>query len=122
MGADDLEQGSIVWAEVSDPNGHIKRRPLIILTATDEIVLDQPIVAVPISTRFPNPAPPNCVELPWQATGHPSTRLRRRSAAVCDWGPIELRSSQIESVQGFLPIRWMTQVLERVAQYRQTDE
>lgn len=106
-----LSQGSVVWAEVADPRGNIKRRPLVIVTATDEIVLDQPIVAVAITTTYPEPPPRNCVPLPWSPHRHPATRLARRSAAVCDW-LIQVLPSDIELTGGYVPARTMLRILE----------
>ncbi len=119
MAGADLQQGSIVWAAVSDPNGNVKRRPLVIVTSSSEIILDEPIVASPLTTSFPSPAPRNYVEVPWDPRGHPSTRLRRRSAVVCDWGPIELRPSDIESIEGFVPTKYLTVILKRISECRQ---
>jgi mRNA-degrading endonuclease toxin of MazEF toxin-antitoxin module len=108
-----LEQGQIVWAEVLDRAGNPKKRPLVIVTSTDEIVLDTPIVAVAISTTFPDPAPDDHVELPWHSRAHPATRLARRSAAVCTW-LVELRSSDIKEVKGFVPTATLLEVLKRL--------
>lgn len=120
MAGAELQQGSIVWAAVSDPNGNVKRRPLVVVTNSSEIILDEPIVASPLTTSFPSPAPRNYVEVPWDPRGHPSTRLRKRSAVVCDWGPIELRPSDIESIEGFVPTKYLTVILKRISEYRQT--
>ncbi len=110
-----IEQGSIVWAWVEDPRGNWKKRPALILTATDEIILNAPIVAAPITSTFTDPPPHECVLLPSQKRGHPSTRLYLRSVAVCGgWGPIELRPSDILSVEGFLPTKYLIKVLQRV--------
>ncbi len=110
-----IEQGSIVWAWVEPPRGKRKKRPNVILTATGEIILDQPIVAAPITHTFTDPPPRECVPIPWHRRGHPSTRLHVRSAAVCGgWGPTELRPSDVVSVEGFLPTKYLIQVLRRV--------
>lgn len=98
-----------------DRNGFTKRRPLLIITATRDILLDQPIVGLAVTTTFPDPPPLNCVPLPWQPEGHPATGLRRRSAAVCNW-PVVLRPSEIDQIAGYVPTKTLLRVLSRVAE------
>ena len=82
-----LQQGRIVWAEIRDPDGkNSKRRPAVIVTATEEIQPDEPFVVAAITTRLTKPLPADFVELPWHRAGHPRTKLRIRCAAVCSWG------------------------------------
>ena len=111
-----LRQGSIVWARVSGRPGKVKLRPLVVITATDEIVLDAPIVGVAITSTFPEPSPAQYVTLPWSADRHPATGLARRSAAVCNW-LVELQPSDIEEIKGFVPTRYLLDILERVREF-----
>jgi len=107
-------QGQIVWVRVSDQAGrNPKTRPAVILTATDEISDDEPIVVVAVSTRFDRPLPDNKIELPWHRDRHPVTGLRRRCVAVCDW-LVEIRPSAIEDVAGTVPPAKMRQIISRV--------
>ncbi len=108
-----FEQGMIVWARVQPPRGPAKRRPVLIVTPTDEILLDQPMVAVAITTTFPEPPPASHVPLPWYPTGHPMTGLRRRSAAVCDW-LVTFRPSDVEAIGGRVPTKPLAEVLARL--------
>jgi len=108
-----LAQGSLVWADVADGRGHIKRRPLVIVTETSEIVLDGPVVGVAVTTTYPEPPPREFVELPWDRRRHPATRLVRRSAAVCNW-LVELTPSQVVEVRGYVPTKVLLQIIERV--------
>lgn len=108
-----LAQGCIVWASISDPRGRLKKRPLVIVTETSEIVLDNPIVAVAVTTTFPEPPTRQYVELPWDRRGHPATKLARRSAAVCNW-LVELTTSQVEEIKGFIPTRTLIEIINRV--------
>lgn len=117
----ELEQGSIVWASVTDPRGNTKHRPLVILTHTSEIILNEPIVAAPITTTFPNPAPDYCVPIPWYRGGHPVTGLTKRSAVICNWRPIELRQADAQK-RGSLPEKYMVEVLRKVAKYNAQPE
>ena len=91
----------------------MKRRPLIIITSTSEIMLDGPVLAVAVTTTFPNPTPRSCVELPWYRNGHPATGFARRCAAVCNW-LVSLRPSQVDEIKGYLPSRWLSLVIDRV--------
>jgi hypothetical protein len=48
--------------EMTDPNGvNPKDRPSVVVTPTDEIDPEGPIVVVAISTLLPGPAPDDCV-------------------------------------------------------------
>ena len=102
----------MVSADVADPRGLVKRRPVLIITPTDEIVLDGTIVALAITTTFPDPPESNQVLLPWHSSGFCPTGLRRRSAVVCDWA-VSLRPSQIDFVAGFLPTKYLLDVMNR---------
>jgi len=80
------ERGRIVWVELPDPQGrNAKHRPVVILTATEEIKPGEPIVGVAISTTIDPAFPEAHVEIPWHRSGHPKTGLSKRSAAVCTW-------------------------------------
>ncbi|MFH0982464.1 MAG: type II toxin-antitoxin system PemK/MazF family toxin [Planctomycetota bacterium] len=114
---DNLAQRDIIWARVADSSGKIKERPLLILTATEEIILDQPFVALAISTTFPDPLPPNHVPLPWQADGKVRTGLRKRSAVVVDW-QVVLRPSDVIERKGAISAEKMIQILECLAAVR----
>lgn len=118
----ELQQGSVVSAEVADPRGLVKRRPVLIITPTDEIVLNGTIVALAITTTFPDPPESNQVLLPWHSSGYCPTGLRRRSAVVCDWA-VPIRPSQVKSVTGFLPTKYLLEVMSRRQQLeRKPDE
>jgi hypothetical protein len=108
-----LQQGSIVWATVPDPTGTPKTRPLVIITATNEIVLDAPIVGAAITATFPDPPPDTHIELPWHPRRHQATQLAKRSAAVCKW-LVTLRPSEIEEIKGFVPTKTMVEIMRKV--------
>lgn len=100
-------------AVVHDGRGHAKTRPVLVVTATDEIVMDQPIVVAAISTQFPDPTPADCVALPWSQSGHPATQLWKRSAVVCRW-LVELRPSDLLEYKGYVPSKTLLRVLDTV--------
>lgn len=89
-------------------------------TATSDIVLDQPVAAVAVTTTFPRPTPSNMVDLPWHPRGHPATRLARRSAAVCNW-LVELTPSQVRERKGYVPQKTLLAIVERVQELNQSD-
>jgi len=112
---DRLKQGSIVWDSVPDQRGNVKTnpRPIVIITATGEILLDQPVVGVAVSTRVSEPRSIDEVRLPYSRFGHPATRLRRRCVAVCYW-LVEVRPSDLGLVEGYVPTRILLKILRRV--------
>ena len=105
----DLRRGRIVWAEVVDPRGNAKRRPALILTPTETIRDDEPLIVMAITTTYPDPAPDDHVELPWTNRGHPITKLNRRSAAVVPWLD-EIRSEGIVGFGGDVPAKQMREI------------
>jgi len=50
-----LQLGSVVWAELEDPNGYRKVRPGVVVTPTADINAGKPVRVVAITTRLPNP-------------------------------------------------------------------
>ena len=109
-----IAQGTIAWAEVDDPKGRKKKtRPIVIITKTTEIVRDQPIVAVAITTTYPDPPTDEYVELPWIRWHHPATGLNKRSAAVCNW-VIPVKPSEIKEIRGYVPTKYLLQIVQNV--------
>ncbi len=111
---DDLAEGQIVWAIVRDHNGFRKRRPAIIVTPTVEISDEEPVVLLAITTTYPDPAPPDHIELPW----HPdrrrtSTGLARRSAAVLTWLET-VYVDEIDSIIGVVHAKLMNAIRQRL--------
>jgi mRNA-degrading endonuclease toxin of MazEF toxin-antitoxin module len=112
-----LGRGRIVLAEVPDPNGqNPKARPLVIVTATEEIQEGKPFVGVAVSTTIPHPVPDDCVELPYHHAGHPRTGLRKRCVAVCTWRHALTHEDVIRDL-GRVPDQQMFEILEKVQRY-----
>jgi mRNA-degrading endonuclease toxin of MazEF toxin-antitoxin module len=109
----ELRRGRIVWASLRDHNGKAKERPAIVLTATPDIRLDGPVEVVAVTTAFPEPPPPEYVELPWDPQGRAKTRLRKRSAAVLTW-IAELHHDDVLEYYGEVPSKVMKEILERL--------
>jgi hypothetical protein len=62
------ERGRIIWAEVPDPQGrNPKPRPLVILTATEEIQPEGMVQWAAISSQLDQAPAEVQVELPWHA-------------------------------------------------------
>ena len=91
-----------------------KCRPVVILTATEEIKAGEPMVGVAISTTFDPRVPQGHVELPWHRGGHPRTGLKQRSAALCTW-LVEFEESSIQEYGGVVPGKKLVEILEKVA-------
>jgi hypothetical protein len=85
-GSQELRYGRIIWATLKDHNGYRKSRPTIVLTPTNEIKENTPIVVMAITTTFGEPPPDDHVPLPFNPDPRRvGTQLARRSAAVTSW-------------------------------------
>jgi len=109
----DLRRGRIVWATVRDRRGQAKQRPAIVLTPTADIRADKPVIAMAITTTFPEPPPHDHVPLPWHSRGQAMTKLRKRSAAVLSW-IVEVEPADVEDFGGDVPAGLMIKILRRL--------
>lgn len=109
-----LQQGSIVWVTINDPNGrNPKRRPAVVVSPTSAIQAGEPIVVVAATTQVEKPLPNNRIPLPWHRSGHPVTKLKTECVAVCDW-LAEIDQSSIEAVGGVCPQNVLIQILAMI--------
>jgi len=109
-----LSQGQVVEVEIPDPRGkNTKRRPVVLLTATNELATVDTYVVGAISATLKDPVPPDWVLLPWSADGRARTGLKKPSAAKCDW-LTTVNRAQILSVLGTLPGSIMQEIMQRV--------
>ena len=108
--------GRIVWAIRPDPNGqNSKRRPWIILTATDEISDEEPFVAVAVSSQGDIDNSERLVELPWGPGQKSGTKLSRWSAAVCNWFvAIHVGELTEDDCGGIVPAKTMIEINKRI--------
>jgi hypothetical protein len=90
-----------------------KERPLVVITDTDEIVMDNEICAVAITTTYEDPPPDTHIELPWFRHRHSVTGLSRRSAAVCNW-LVRVRPGDIVEIKGRVPSTILLDIINRV--------
>jgi mRNA-degrading endonuclease toxin of MazEF toxin-antitoxin module len=109
----DLRYGRLVWATVKDRNGFRKSRPGVILTPTDEITENSPLVIVAVTTTFRDPPPSDHVLLPWHPTGRVVTKLTWRSAAVISWLETAY-TDEVESFGGVVPAEVMRKIEAQV--------
>ena len=109
----DYRQGQVCAALIHPERGEPKRRPVVIITRTEEIRADQPVVVVAVSTTFTEPLSADQIELPFETRGRCSTGLARRSVAVCSW-LTKLATSDLGEVRGHVPPPILLKILERV--------
>ena len=109
----ELRRGRIIWATVHAGNSVAKERPVIVLTATADILPNDAFEAVAVTTTFSDPPPSDCIPLPWHPTGKTLTRLRRRSAAVLSWID-EVLPGDVISFGGDVPPQLMLEILNRL--------
>jgi len=114
-----LRYGQIVIVSgMADPNGvNHKDRPSVVVTPTNEILLDGPVVVVAISTLLPGPIPDDHVELPWDPRGHPRTGLRTRCAAVVPWIQ-EVPAARIIKSIGTVPGKQLETIAAKLVELR----
>lgn len=106
--------GDIVWATVEDANGFRKRRPAVVITATDEIAAQTTARLAAVTTRLTEPLPDDYVLLPWSAQGNSRSGLKRRCAAVATW-LLEAPTDELEVV-GALPAAVLNELLAKIAE------
>ncbi len=109
-----LQLGSVVWAELEDPNGYRKVRPGVVVTPTADIHAGKPVRVVAITTRLPNPLPDDFVLLPWDPQGKARSGLRRRCAAVASW-QAEIAVGAVQEEVGILPPKAISELLTKIS-------
>src|SRR5208337_909841 len=109
-----LQLGSVVWAELEDPNGYRKVRPGVVVTPTADINAGKPVRVVAITTRLPNPLPDDYVLLPWDRQGKARSGLRRRCAVVASW-QAEIPVGAVQQEVGILPPQAIGELLTKIS-------
>ena len=109
-------QGRIVRADVSDPQGHNRKcRPVVLISVTDDTPEARRYLAVALTTRFTQP--PSNVEVPIPWNRDPTkvrTRLTKPCVAKCSW-LVEIAESDIQSYAGVVPPQELILILEKVS-------
>ena len=107
-------QGCIVRAEVRDPQGgNPKVRPLVIVTATEEIAACDTVVGVAVTSVFSEPLQDDEVALPWQVTGVARTSSTRPCVAKCSW-LFEIEKQDDLEIKGSVPATHITEIIEKL--------
>lgn len=109
-----LQQGSIIWANVADPQGrNAKDRPAVILTPNEEIEAGEALFVVIATSVFDEPLTEMQVKLPWHRNRHPKTGLYKPCVVLCDW-LTELPKTSILDVGGVVPGGVLRDILSKV--------
>lgn len=109
-----LSQGRIVWATITDSHGgNPKLRPVVIVTATADITSAGDVLVAAITTLTGQAPFAETVELPFLATGHPDTKLKRACEVVCSW-VVSVPVASVQDSGGFLPPDVLAEVLVKV--------
>jgi len=110
---DPLSPGRIVWAVDPGDRGGRKLRPMIVATRRTELIRTGQFLAVVCSTDVnADGLHPSEVELPSHAEGRCSTRLRRRTVAVCDW-TTTLAVEDVRDTGGVVPATLLREICIR---------
>lgn len=109
-----LEQGRIVWAELSSSDGTKKKcRPAVIITSTIDIKSGKLLVVVAATTKFTEPLTEHQVRLPWHPKGQSRTRPREPTVVVCTWLAV-IQEHDIVHYGGIVPPKTMAEILRIV--------
>jgi PemK-like, MazF-like toxin of type II toxin-antitoxin system len=113
-----LQPGAIIWVLTTDRYGvNEKVRPAVVIACSSDASSGDQVVAAAITTTIPNPLSSNLVELPWNRQGTAKTKLRRRSAVVCDW-LLLFESSCIQSYSGYVPGNLLTLIMLKIEELK----
>jgi hypothetical protein len=82
-----LCQGRIVWIDVADARGNVKRRPVVIISSDDDISGADVLVGVVCShtSVHVEPRPEDYIEVPHDPAGVCRSKLRKPTVAICRW-------------------------------------
>lgn len=110
----DLRYGRIVWVELLDPQGrNPKVRPAVVLTPTAEITPAGHIFVAAITSDVGSVPAAEAVELPWQASGHPTTKLKRASVVVTSWtARVDVSAAR---TAGMVPLKQLMELASKIA-------
>jgi hypothetical protein len=112
-----LYQGRVLEASVKDKlGGNRKRRPLIIVTPTDEIQSSETFDVVCVTTQ--GEKYPSNYNVPIRG-GNKLIGITWDSDIVCDWD-CSIRETDVIALLGKLPPTILKRVLEKYDQYQDT--
>jgi hypothetical protein len=105
------DPGTIIWATVADRNGHVKDRPLVVLSLPPNPTL--PILCCACTTRDQTPRPATYMRLPWDAEGRSGTGLKEPCFAVASW-LVEISEESIRRISGRITPLALSKLLQKV--------
>ena len=109
-----LSQGRIVWATIPDPRGgNEKARPVVILTATNDILPGGEVQVAAITTLIGQAPFAETVELPSSPAGHPQTKLKKPCEVVCSW-VLSVPVTNLNDTGGSVPPDILVEILVKV--------
>ncbi len=98
-----LSQGQIVQVAITDPRGQNRKpRPVVILTATDDLSDEDTYLVAAISTKFSEPLPTDYIRVPWSHSGRAKSGLTEPSVVKCRWLR-KVKREEILYTRGHLP-------------------
>ena len=113
-----LCQGRILWLEIADPLGNIKRRPVVIVTPNDQIESATTLAGIICSTTSARvrPRPADYIKIPHDPNRVCRTKLRKPTVAVCRWA-VQLSKESLAAVDeddygGVAPPRVVQAIIE----------
>lgn len=114
---DVLAQGSIIEASVLDTQGrNPKRRPLVIISPTEQIQDGEPFYCAAITGSLPTILPDDHVLIPYSNSGrHPYTGLSKRCAAVCSWA-VRVKPEDVIEIRGTVPTKQLQTIINKIAE------
>ena len=114
--AETIQRGTIVWAEISDPNGqNAKLRPAIVLSTQPHIDARHDLVVAAITTDFVHPLPSGWFAIPTMPGGHEITGLDQACVVKATWLK-QVPQTQVRAIKGRAPSRVVREVLNFLAQ------
>lgn len=118
-----LRQGRIVWVEVADARGNVKRRPVVIITSDDDIEREEELVGVVCShtSAHVDPRPADYIEVPHDPVGVCRSKLRKPTVAICRWA-VSLTKSDLSALDardygGVVPARALEAIVDAAVKY-----
>jgi mRNA-degrading endonuclease toxin of MazEF toxin-antitoxin module len=99
---------------VPDPRGgNPKARPVVVLTATADIDPAGSVQVAAVTTLIGQAPFSETVELPYSATGHPQTKLKKPCEVVCSW-VLSVPVAGLTDSGGSVPPDVLVEVLAKV--------
>jgi mRNA interferase MazF len=114
--AETIQRGTIIWAELSDPNGrNAKPRPAVVLSTQPHIDTHGDLVVAVITTDFTHPLPSGWFAIPTMPGGHAITGLDQACVVKATWLK-QVPRTQVQAIMGRAPSRVVREILNFLAQ------